>query len=91
MKLNKYYTISIIILVLELAVAMWLGAGLAKDASVPIHWNYHNQIDGYTTKTVGIFGIWGFNVGLFLLLILSILSARFISLRKRKTINPSHY
>jgi uncharacterized membrane protein len=68
MSTKKYYFISIVILVMQLCGALWIGHLLPADAKIPVHWNYKNQIDNYTDKTQGIFLIWGINVGLFLLM-----------------------
>ncbi len=68
MNAKKYYMISIIILILQLFAALWIGHFLKQDAKIPVHWNIHNQIDGYTNKTQGIFLFWGINVALFLLM-----------------------
>ncbi|HPT72409.1 MAG TPA: SdpI family protein [Candidatus Cloacimonadota bacterium] len=69
MKINKYYIISIILLIVQLGVVLWIGSQLPADAKIPIHWNYRNQIDNYADKTQGMFLLWGFNAGLFLLMV----------------------
>lgn len=69
MKINHFYLISILLLVVQLVVVLWIGSQLPADAKIPIHWNYRNQIDDYTGKTQGMFLFWGLNAGLFLLMV----------------------
>jgi uncharacterized membrane protein len=55
---------------LHLAALAWFARTLPAGARVPMHWNIHNQIDGWTGKTTGLlFGL-AMNLGLFLLLYL---------------------
>jgi uncharacterized membrane protein len=68
MNAKKYYLISIIILLLQLFGALWIGHLLPAHAKIPVHWNIKNQIDGYADKTEGVFLLWGINVGLFLMM-----------------------
>lgn len=71
MKISKLVVISIIVLVVELVIVLYLGAQLPADAKLPVHWNIHNQIDGWGSKSSVILPFWLFNVALFLLMIFS--------------------
>lgn len=71
MKLHKSYVISIVILVIQLAVVLWMGYSLPKDTQLPIHWNIHNQIDNFAPRNTAIIPFWLFNLGLFLLMMFS--------------------
>jgi uncharacterized membrane protein len=71
MKLHKYFLLAIIVLVIELAVILYIGASLPADAKLPVHWNIHNQIDGWAGKNTAIYPFWLFNLGLFLLMMFS--------------------
>jgi uncharacterized membrane protein len=64
----KKYKWALLVLVLHLAAVLWFATQLPADAQVPIHWNYQNQIDGWTGRTTGLVWGIGFNVLLFLLL-----------------------
>jgi uncharacterized membrane protein len=70
-KMHKYYMIAMVVLVLELAAVLYLGYSLPTDAKIPVHWNIHNQIDGYAARNTAIFPFWLFNLGLFLVLMFS--------------------
>jgi uncharacterized membrane protein len=71
MKMHKYFVLSIIVLVIELAVILYIGASLPADAKLPVHWNIHNEIDGWAGKNTAIYPFWLFNLGMFLLMMFS--------------------
>lgn len=67
MKLSNYKW-ALLILVLHAAAVIWFATVLPADARVPIHWNIHNQIDGWTNRATGLFWGLGLNAAMFLLL-----------------------
>jgi uncharacterized membrane protein len=71
MKMHRSYVISIVILVIQLAIVLWLGYSLPEDTQLPIHWNIHNQIDNFAPRNTAIIPFWLFNLGLFLLMMFS--------------------
>jgi len=66
----KKYKWALQVLVLHLAAVLWFATQLPEGAKVPIHWNYLNQIDGWTGRTTGLFWGIGLNVLMFLMLYL---------------------
>ena len=56
----KKYKWALLVLVLHLAAVLWFATQLPEGAKVPIHWNYQNQIDGWTGRTTGLF--WGLSL-----------------------------
>ncbi|MCB5247432.1 MAG: SdpI family protein [Candidatus Cloacimonetes bacterium] len=66
----KKYKWALLILALHLAGVLWFAARLPADARVPIHWNFQNQVDGWTSRGTGLIWGIGLNVVLFLLLYL---------------------
>ncbi len=66
-RLSKYKW-SLLILVLQLAAVIWFARALPADAQVPLHWNIHNQIDGWSGKTFGL--LWGLGLNLILFLMI---------------------
>lgn len=66
-RLSKYKW-SLLILVLQLAAVIWFARALPADAQVPMHWNIHNQIDGWSGKTFGL--LWGLGLNLILFLMI---------------------
>ncbi|MGB4309943.1 MAG: SdpI family protein [Candidatus Cloacimonadaceae bacterium] len=68
-KLRKYKW-ALLVMVLHVAAVLWFATQLPADAQVPIHWNFQNQIDGWTGRTAGLVWGIGFNVLMFLLLYL---------------------
>ncbi|MDP8202506.1 MAG: SdpI family protein [Candidatus Tenebribacter burtonii] len=76
--MNKKFWISIIIIIIQLALALYLSSLIADDARIPSHWNFRGEIDGYTGKWTGILLFPGINVLLFIfMLILPIISVRY--------------
>jgi uncharacterized membrane protein len=69
MKIYKFYTASIIILVIQLIAVLLIGHSLPGDAKIPSHWNYKNQIDSYANKTNGMFLPLALNTGIFLMMV----------------------
>jgi uncharacterized membrane protein len=68
MKRIKNFKWGILVLVLHALIAAYFFANLPDDARIPVHWNIHNQIDGWAGKTSGTWLPVAFNVLLFLLL-----------------------
>lgn len=66
----KKYKWALLILALHLAAVLWFATQLPAGAKVPIHWNYKNQIDGWTSRGTGLIWGVGLNLALFLLLYL---------------------
>jgi len=76
--MNKKFWISIILIIIQLALALYLSSLIADDARIPSHWNFRGEIDGYTGKWTGILLFPGINVLLFIfMLILPIISVRY--------------
>ncbi len=53
----KKYKWALLVLALHLAATLWFAGQLPDDTRVPIHWNIHNEIDGWSGKTFGLW--WG--------------------------------
>ena len=68
-KLMKYKW-ALVVIVLHVAAVLWFATQLPADAKVPIHWNVQNQIDGWTSRGIGLYWGIGLNVAMFLLLYL---------------------
>jgi len=76
--MNKKIWISIVIIVLQIILAFYIGSHISADAKVPSHWNIRGEIDGYTSKWTAIILFPGINVLiLVLLLILPVISVRY--------------
>ena len=61
---------SLLIIVLHLVIVAYFAVALPADVRIPMHWNIHNEIDGYSSKTVGLIWGLGFSLGIFLLMYL---------------------
>ncbi len=68
------YRISIIAIVVQVAVALYIGAALPDDARIPAHWNIFGEIDRYAGKSEGVYLFLGLNI--FLLLMFAFLPAQ---------------
>ena len=79
--MNKKFWLSIIIIIVQIALALYLSSFIADDARVPSHWNIRGEIDGYTGKWTAILLFPGINILMFIIM----LSLPFISVRYRKT------
>ena len=79
--MNKKFWLSIIIIIVQLALALYLSSFIADDARIPSHWNIRGEIDGYTGKWTAILLFPGINIIMFMIM----LSLPFISVRYRKT------
>ena len=79
--MNKKFWISIIIIIVQLALALYLSSFIASDAKIPSHWNIRGEIDGYTSKWTAILLFPGINVFLFIIM----LALPIISVRYRET------
>lgn len=71
MKMHKYFQLSLLVLILQLAAVMVIGYMLPADAKLPVHWNIRNEIDGWASKNTAMIPFWLFNVALYLLLMYS--------------------
>ncbi len=66
----KRFKWSVLVIILQFIVMGYFLSILPADAKIPIHWNIHNEIDGWTTKTnAALFNV-GVSLGLFLLMFL---------------------
>ncbi len=79
--MNKKFWISIVIIIVQLALALYLSSFIENDAKVPSHWNIRGEIDGFTGKWTAILLFPGINILMFVIM----LSLPFISVRYRKT------
>jgi len=76
--MNKKFWLSIIIIIVQLTLALYLSSFIANDARIPSHWNIRGEIDGYTGKWTAILLFPGINAFLFIfMLILPIISVRY--------------
>ncbi|KQC09568.1 MAG: hypothetical protein APR54_12685 [Candidatus Cloacimonas sp. SDB] len=74
----KRYKWSIVIVLIQLALALYLGMQLSDEARVPSHWNIKGEIDGYVGKWSGIFLFPALNgVILLVFILLPLISVRF--------------
>jgi len=69
--MHKYNKATLVILVVQLIVVLYLGYTLPKATMIPVHWNVQNQIDGYASRNTAIIPFWLFNLGLGLLMMFS--------------------
>ncbi len=79
--MNKKFWISIIIIIVQIALALYLSSFIADDARIPSHWNIRGEIDGYTGKWTAVLLFPGINILMFVIM----LALPFISVRYRKT------
>ena len=79
--MNKKFWLSIIIIIVQIVLALYLSSFIANDAKIPSHWNFRGEIDGYTGKWTAILLFPGINI--FMLIFMLILPI--ISVRYRKT------
>ena len=76
--MNKKFWLSIIIIIVQIALALYLSSFIADDARIPSHWNIRGEIDGYTGKWTAILLSPGINILMFIImLILPIISVRY--------------
>jgi uncharacterized membrane protein len=76
--MNKKFWLSIIIIIVQLALALYLSSFIADDVRIPSHWNIRGEIDGYTGKWTSILLFPGINIFLFIfMLALPIISVRY--------------
>ncbi len=76
--MNKKFWLSIIIIIVQIALALYLSSFIADDARIPSHWNIRGEIDGYTGKWTAILLFPGINILMFIImLILPIISVRY--------------
>jgi len=65
--MNRYKWI-IIVIILQIIAALYLGMQLSDDVKIPSHWNIKGEIDGYMGKWTGILLFPGINIFLLLLM-----------------------
>ena len=76
--MNKKFWISIIIIIVQIALALYLSSFIADDAKIPSHWNIRGEIDGYSGKWTAVLLFPGINALLFILMLaLPIFSVRY--------------
>jgi len=76
--MNKKFWLSIIIIIVQIALALYLSSFIVDDARIPSHWNMRGEIDGYTGKWTAVFLFPGINILMFIImLILPIISVRY--------------
>jgi len=76
--MNKKFWISIIIIIVQIALALYLSSFIVNDAKIPSHWNIRGEIDGYTGKWTAILLFPGINIFMLIfMLILPIISVRY--------------
>ena len=76
--MNKKFWISIVIIVVQIVLALYLSSFIADDAKIPSHWNFRGEIDGYSSKWTAILLFPGINTLMFMImLILPIISVRY--------------
>ena len=74
---NKFW-LSIIIIIVQIVLAIYLSSFIANDARIPSHWNFRGEIDGYSDKWTAILLFPGINIFLLLfMLVLPIISVRY--------------
>jgi len=66
----KRYRWSLIVMLIHFLILGWFMAVLPADATIPIHWNINNEIDGWAGKTNILLFNLGMSIGLFLILYL---------------------
>jgi len=69
--MHRYFKLGLLVLVLEIIIAGWVGFNLPADVKVPIHWNWKDEVDGYAGRNAAVVLFWLFNLALFLLLYFS--------------------
>jgi len=79
--MNKRFWISIVIIILQLALALYISSFIADDAKIPSHWNIKGEIDDYTGKWTAVFLFSGIN----LFLLLFMIALPLFSVRYKKT------
>ena len=82
---NKFW-ISVIIIMIQILLALYLSSFIAGDARIPSHWNIRGEIDGYTGKWTAILLFPAINLLLFVfMLILPIISVRYKETAERSS------
>jgi len=77
--MNKKFWLSIIILIVQVILALYLSSYIADDAKIPSHWNIQGEIDGYSSKWTAVLLFAGINILLFIFM----LALPYISIRYR--------
>ncbi len=68
MKLTGLW-VAFVILFMQLVISLYIGHSLPADAQVPSHWNLKGDIDGWSSKWLGILLFPGINLILILLIV----------------------
>jgi len=76
----KKFKWSILVIIVQILLSLFLGLQFQNDAKIPSHWNIKGEIDGYVGKWTGIFLFPGINLAVLLLLI----ALPYISVRYEK-------
>ena len=77
MKFSKF-KFAIILILIQIALALYFGLPLADDAQIPSHWNLQGEVDGWTGKYQAIIMFPLINIVLFcLMLFFPIISPRY--------------
>ncbi len=69
MKSRTYHTLSLLLIAVLFAIAIYFYFVIPYE-EIPTHWNSKGEVNGYSTKTFGLFLIPVFSLGLYLLFIL---------------------
>jgi len=64
MKRGKMIWFSVIIILMMFGFSAWVGTQLPDDSRIPTHWNARGEVDGYSSKTMGLFMTPGIMAGL---------------------------
>ena len=79
--MNKKFWLSIVIIIVQIVLALYLSSFIANDAKIPSHWNFRGEIDGYSSKWTAVLLFPGINILLFIIM----LALPIISVRYRET------
>ena len=63
--MNKKFWLSIVIIIVQIVLALYLSSFIANDAKIPSHWNFRGEIDGYSSKWTAVLLFPGINILLF--------------------------
>ena len=48
--MNKRFYFSIVIIVLQIVLAVYLNSLIPEDRPIPVHWNIKGEVDAYSTS-----------------------------------------
>ncbi len=69
-KLGKMILFSAVVLLIMVVFSGWVGTQLPDDTRIPTHWNARGEVDGYSSKAMGLFMTPGVMAGLCVLMAL---------------------